>query len=191
MLKLFKKVISLYNAVFNYIILKHKKIQYGKNLRIIGRVYFHGFGKIIIGDNVDIISSSYCNATAGGIEAHLSTGNSGTIIIGNNVGISHIALTAYKNITICDNVLIGSNCMIADTDFHSLDADKRILDNNNSVAIKPILIKKNVFIGARSIVLKGVTIGENSIVGAGSVVTSSIPDNEIWAGNPARFIRKC
>ena len=34
------------------------------------------------------------------------------------------------------------------------------------------------------------TIGENSIVGAGSVVTKSSPANEIWTGNPAKFIRK-
>jgi len=54
---------------------------------------------------------------------------------------------------------------------------------------KPVVVKDNAFIGARSIILKGVTIGNNSIVGAGSVVTKSIPDNEIWAGNPARFIR--
>lgn len=53
-----------------------------------------------------------------------------------------------------------------------------------------MVIEDNVFIGARCIILKGVTIGENSIVGAGSVVTKSIPANEIWAGNPAKFIRK-
>ena len=51
------------------------------------------------------------------------------------------------------------------------------------------MIKDNAFIGAHSIILKGVTIGENSIIGAGSVVTKSVPDNQIWAGNPARFIR--
>ena len=54
----------------------------------------------------------------------------------------------------------------------------------------PVVIGGNVFIGARCIILKGVTIGENSIIGAGSVVTKSIPANEIWAGNPAKFIRK-
>ena len=47
-----------------------------------------------------------------------------------------------------------------------------------------------MFIGANSIILKGVTIGERSIIGAGSVVTKNIPDDEIWAGNPAKFIRK-
>lgn len=40
------------------------------------------------------------------------------------------------------------------------------------------------------LVLEQVTIGENSIVAAGAVVTKDIPDNEVWAGVPARFIRK-
>ena len=52
-----------------------------------------------------------------------------------------------------------------------------------------MIIKDNVFIGARCLILKGVVVGENSIIGAGSVVTKNIPDNEIWAGNPAKFIK--
>lgn len=55
---------------------------------------------------------------------------------------------------------------------------------------KPILIKEGAFIGAHAIVLKGVTIGKYSVIGAGSVITKDIPDNEVWAGNPARFIKK-
>ena len=53
-----------------------------------------------------------------------------------------------------------------------------------------VRIKKNAFIGTGTIITKPVTIGERTIVGAGSIVTKNIPDDEVWAGNPARFIRK-
>ena len=53
---------------------------------------------------------------------------------------------------------------------------------------KGITISDNCFIGCHSIILPGVTIGSNSIVGAGSVVTKDIGPNQVWAGNPARFI---
>ena len=52
-----------------------------------------------------------------------------------------------------------------------------------------IHIKKNAYLGCNTVVCKPVTIGENAIVGAGSIVTKDIPDNEVWAGNPARFIK--
>jgi acetyltransferase-like isoleucine patch superfamily enzyme len=51
-------------------------------------------------------------------------------------------------------------------------------------------IRKGAYLGMNVLVVKPVTIGENAIVGAGSVVTKDIPDAEVWAGNPARFIRK-
>lgn len=53
-----------------------------------------------------------------------------------------------------------------------------------------VYIKRNAFLGARTIITKPVTIGEGACVGAGSVVTKDIPDYEIWAGNPAKFIKK-
>lgn len=53
-----------------------------------------------------------------------------------------------------------------------------------------VTIKENAFLGAYCIITKPVIIGANSIVGAGSVITKDIPDNEIWAGVPARFIKK-
>lgn len=113
-----------------------------------------------------------------------------TLSIGDNVGISQTALVAIDDITIGNNVKIGGGVCIYTTDFHSLDPNvRKSKDDMKNRAKKPVAIKDNAFIGARSIILKGVTVGENSIVGAGSVVTKSIPDNQIWAGNPARFIR--
>ena len=49
-------------------------------------------------------------------------------------------------------------------------------------------IGNNVFIGINSIILMGAQIGDNVIIGAGSVVSGIIPSNEVWAGNPAKFI---
>ncbi|WP_135219923.1 MULTISPECIES: DapH/DapD/GlmU-related protein [Flavobacterium] len=54
--------------------------------------------------------------------------------------------------------------------------------------IKNTKIGSRVFIGASSIILPGVTIGNDVIIGAGSVVVKDIPDNCIYAGNPAKFI---
>lgn len=52
----------------------------------------------------------------------------------------------------------------------------------------PIIVGDNTFIGARSIIMPNVTIGNNCIIGAASVVTKNIPDNEVWAGIPAKKI---
>lgn len=52
-----------------------------------------------------------------------------------------------------------------------------------------VYIGDRSFIGTGTIISKDVRIGNNVIIGAGSVVTKNIPDNEIWAGNPAKFIK--
>lgn len=86
-------------------------------------------------------------------------------------------------ISIEDHVHITDSCILLT---HYLDT------SNNEIYWKygAIHIKKGAFIGARSIITKPCVIGENSIVGAGSVITRDIPDNEIWGGNPACFIKK-
>lgn len=113
------------------------------------------------------------------------------ITIGNNVGVSQAALIALADITIGDNVKIGGGTALYTSDFHSLDPKVRASSEDfKHRKSAPIIVCDNAFIGARSIILKGVTIGEAAIVGAGSVVTKSIPPREIWAGNPAKFIRK-
>lgn len=51
-------------------------------------------------------------------------------------------------------------------------------------------IGNDVWIGAKCLVKGGVTIGDGAIIGMGSVVTHDVPSYEIWAGNPAKCIRK-
>lgn len=114
-----------------------------------------------------------------------------TLTIGDNVGMSQAALVAMADITIGNDVKIGGGVQVFTSDFHSLDSKIRAsAEDMKHRKNAPVRIGDGAFIGARSIILKGVEIGENSIIGAGSVVTKSVPANEIWAGNPARFIRK-
>jgi len=109
--------------------------------------------------------------------------------IGNNVGISNSSIFCSKGITIEDDVMIGVNCIIMDTDHHSIYYCDR-MNGNIGVKSEKIIIKKGAWICGNCIILKGVTIGEKAVLGAGSVLTHSIPDGELWAGNPARFIKK-
>ena len=55
---------------------------------------------------------------------------------------------------------------------------------------KRTIIGNDVWIGDRAIIKGGVTVGNGAIIGMGSIVTKDIGDFEIWAGNPAKLIRK-
>ena len=177
------------SGVVNRLNMHLRGFKYGKGLKTYGTIFIRGTGTITIGNHVTITSCRETNPIGGDTKSILYAKQNGNISIGNHVGISNSAIVAMGNIEIGDNVLIGGNCKIYDHDFHSLDYDTRIKLGNQGVIAKPVVIKKGAFIGGHSIILKGVTIGEKSIVGAGSVVTRDIPDGEIWAGNPARFIR--
>lgn len=109
------------------------------------------------------------------------------ISIGNNVGMSGSVICCSKKISIGNGCLLGSNVLIADTDFHPIDKLNRRYAKPNPG--KEIIIEDNVFIGTGSIILKGVRIGENSVIGAGSVVTKDVPSNSVAAGNPCKVIR--
>lgn len=112
--------------------------------------------------------------------------------IGDNSAISNTAITVAESVNIGRNVFIGAGCKIYDTDFHLIEAEFRFGDTVDITRTKTkrIIIEDGAFIGGHSIILKGSHIGENSVIGAGSVVAGNIPANEIWAGNPARFIKK-
>jgi len=149
-------------------------------------------GKIVIGDQLVINSGNVFNSIGRNQRSLLFVGEGAELRIGNNVGMSSVAIVCQKKISIGNNIRIGGNTVIYDTDFHALNAGERtaIPEITKGIKRREVSIGDNVFIGGHSIILKGTTIGVNSIIGAGSVVSGTIPENEIWAGNPAIFVRK-
>ena len=53
-----------------------------------------------------------------------------------------------------------------------------------------IRVGNGVWVCALAIIIGPCTIGDNAVIGAGSVVTKDVPANQVWAGNPARFIKE-
>jgi acetyltransferase-like isoleucine patch superfamily enzyme len=172
----------------NRIIFKIFNVKY-KNFEINGVISVRGRGVIIIGENFSGNSGKNNNPIGGDICLRLVCVNQGIIRIGNNVGISNSTIYCTKEVEIGDNVMIGGGCKIWDTNFHSLNAYERVYNGDKEIKSAKIIINKNSFIGGGSTILKGVEIGENSIVAAGSIVVKNIPANEIWGGNPAKFIK--
>ena len=146
-------------------------------------------GSVVIGDNVNINSSLASNPIGGGNKTIFNARLGGKIIIKDGVGMSNTAIVSDSQVLIDEYANIGAGTKIYDTDFHSLDSSVR-LNGDTDVKTRPVYIGKRVFIGGHSIILKGVSIGNDAVIGAGSVVTHDVPEGEIWAGNPAKFIRK-
>lgn len=121
------------------------------------------------------------------------------VIIGNNVFIGpNTSIVCSNSIHIESDILISSDCLIQDSDNHSIDFEirkkdladwKRNFHDWTQHPCLPIKICHGAWIGARSIILKGVVVGEKSVVGAGSVVTKNIDPKTVVAGNPAKFLK--
>ena len=52
------------------------------------------------------------------------------------------------------------------------------------------VLAEGAYVGAGALVREGVTVGAWSLVGMGSVVLGDVPPGEVWAGNPARLLRR-
>jgi acetyltransferase-like isoleucine patch superfamily enzyme len=112
--------------------------------------------------------------------------NRGRIEIGDYVLITPgVRLLAARSITIGNNVMLASDVLVSDSDWHGI-YDRTKPPGKGG----PITICDNAWIGQRAIICKNVTIGENSIIGAGSVVTKDVPPNSIAAGNPCKVVRQ-
>lgn len=102
------------------------------------------------------------------------------VVIGNNVTIKP-GVQIWDGVSLEDDVFVGPNVTFTNDLFPK--------SKNKDFELKKTIVKKGASIGANATILAGITIGENSLIGAGSVVTKNIPENEIWIGNPAKFLK--
>ena len=103
------------------------------------------------------------------------------VVIGDNVTVKS-GVQLWDGVTVEDNVFIGPNVTFTNDLFPRSKVYPK--------AFLRTVIKKGASIGANATILAGHTIGENAMIGAGSVVTKDVPAGEVWAGNPARFVRR-
>lgn len=97
--------------------------------------------------------------------------------LGQNTDIGAFTyINAKFGVTIADEVQIGSHCALY---------SHNTIDNTGG----PIVIKRGAKVGSHCVIFPGATIGVNAKIGAHSLVKTSVPDNETWAGVPARKIK--
>ena len=148
-----------------------RNVKLGENVRIHAFVNLYG---CLIGDNSKIGAFVEIQKNA---------------IIGKNCKISSHSFIC-EGVTIKDNVFIGHNVTFINDKYPKSTTAEGKLQTEENWSVVPTIIEESASIGSSVTILCGVTIGTEAIVGAGSVITKDIPAGEIWAGNPARFLRK-
>jgi acetyltransferase-like isoleucine patch superfamily enzyme len=104
------------------------------------------------------------------------------LTIGDRVLLNEgVNISCYRSISIGEDTQIADFVTIYDTNFHRVSPD-------TDVVIEPVVIGRNVWIGARTIVLPGVTVGDHSVIAAGSIVISDIPAKSVAVGVPAKVV---
>jgi acetyltransferase-like isoleucine patch superfamily enzyme len=114
--------------------------------------------------------------------------------IGNSCTIVSTQIGSFCSIA--DNCIIGGashpiEWVSSSPVFHE---GKNIMRNNFSThkyqTVKNTIIGNDVWIGNNCLIKSGITIRDGAVIGMGSVVTKNVGPYEVWAGNPAKLIRK-
>ena len=166
-------------------------IGWGKGWLVYGVPIIHRYrsSKITIGDYLQIRNWFGSNPLGVKSRSILTTlDREAEIRIGDFFRASGVSICAQELVLIGNNVRIGANSTIVDTDFHPIDPEERLRFPQNGKS-RAVVIEDNVFVGTECLILKGTRLGQGSVVGGGSVVTGDFPANVIIAGNPAKVIQ--
>ncbi len=123
--------------------------------------------------------------------------------IGNGVVIKPSVLVKYPwHLVIGDHCWIGEHCWIDNLTTVRIGSNVCLSQgaylctgNHNwsdpsfGLMIAPIQLNDGSWAGAKCILTPGCVLGEGAVAAAGAVVTGSVPDYQIYAGNPAAFVK--
>lgn len=98
-------------------------------------------------------------------------------------------LTAHNHLILGDDIMISSQVSFIGND-HKFDSRHQSIQDQSTNPRAVTTIEGDNLIGYGAIIIGNVTIGYGAIVGAGSVVTKSLESNGVYAGNPAKLLRK-
>ena len=87
------------------------------------------------------------------------------------------------------SVLIGNNACISQGAY-LCTGNHNWSDPAFGLMIAPIQLNDGAWAGAMSILTPGTVLGTGAVAAAGSVISGTVPDFEIYAGNPAVFLKK-
>ena len=194
-----RRIINGLSSYYYRCYLRSKGCHIGKDARFCGRLSFslETPDTFSVGNGFVLTGGKFINPLGALRGSAVRIDMGGSITIGDNCSFSDLTLWSKQRIQIGDFVTIGAGTVINDSNNHCLDylerreEHKRGIDWNKLNIVKaPIVIGNDAFIGTHCIICKGVTIGERSIIAAGSVVVKDVPPDEVWGGNPAKFIKK-
>ena len=97
--------------------------------------------------------------------------------IGDNVKINYnCMIICHNSINIGSGSEFGPSVYIYDHD-HKFNKDHGVISDKFNT--EPIVIGKNVWIGANTVILKGTKIGDNCVIGAGSIIKGDYPSGSV------------
>jgi acetyltransferase-like isoleucine patch superfamily enzyme len=132
-------------------------------------------------------------------ELQLALGKHARVQLGDHVFAAGLMLLCERELRIGHRVYCSFNVVVADTDFHPLDAAERVADMialspashgaaRPHMETAPVEIGDDVWIGPNVTILKGVHVGAGAFIEPGSVVTRDVPARARVLGNPAQII---
>lgn len=178
----------IYKSIIRF---RYPNFEFGENLRIVGRLCLGIRRGAVVNIGTNVIFRAATPHDLGFFKpVSINILKNAELLIGDNTGFTGTTLFISKKVVIGKYCNFGGNTTIWDTDFHPIEFKGRRIHDETKIKSSPVIIGDDVFVGANSMILKGVTIGDRAIIGAGSIVIRDIPADEIWTGNPAKFLTK-